>query len=410
MDNKFRTIQCQSCGGVMSLDQRTRSFKCSYCGCSCPWPEAGYVDLPVHYRHRPVQRVENLLKLGHVEFMDAPEMPLLDDPLGTAETLRRWDPCTAAALSGAWQVTFSCSACGGPVQGISTQTIFRCGYCGNKLGAEEALKPGTYRRELVMGAGAEYVPKTAIPYRMTTEKAYAVLHKVCGASSQIFGEAEVMLCNELAAIYIPFSLTDLSVKAKVSTERGSGLVYQETLDWACPETDIFDIRVLDHLEPWNFDEAGSFDPAFCEGDIRIASVSNLVSRRKLIDALLYDRVQEDVINGFGVKKVSIQQWSRALRKHGNSTLLLPIFFAETPSDEKGRRFAVAINGQTGAAAASLRQSSGKRTMVASRGENVPEMSEHTIRTPAVAVRRVRSPFLHEILPSNKAFKKLGLFR
>ena len=409
MENAFRTIQCKNCGGVMSPDQRTHSFQCAYCGTNRPWPAEGFGDLPVLYRHKPAARVDGLIKLGHVEIMGIPQMPLLDDPLGTAEALRRWDPRTAAVLAGAWNVSFSCPACGGEVQGLSTQSIFQCAYCGNKIGAEEALRPGAYRRELVMGAGAEYVPDQAVPYRLTLENAHIVLRGLCAAFPDILGAVAEQLKEELAAIYIPFSLADLSVKAQVKSDRGSGLIYQETIDWACPETSIFDIRVLDHLEPWNFDEVGAFDPAFCEGDIRIASVSNLVGRGKIIDALLYDRVKDDVMDAFGVKKVDISKWSSDLRKHKYSTLLLPTFFAEVTLDNQGSRIAVAINGQTGASAACLRQKDGKRTMVTGRGVEMPEMSEHTIRTPAVPVRYVRSPFLHQILPAEKAFKKRWLF-
>ncbi len=96
MENTLRTIQCKNCGGVMSPDQRTRSFQCAYCGTNRPWPTEGFQDLPVLYRHKPTTRVEGLIKLGHVELMGVPQMPLLDDPLGTAETLRRWDLRTAA--------------------------------------------------------------------------------------------------------------------------------------------------------------------------------------------------------------------------------------------------------------------------------------------------------------------------
>ena len=108
MENNLRTIQCKNCGGVMSPDQRSRSFQCAYCGTNRPWPPEGFQDLPVLYRHKPTTRVDGLIKLGHVEIMGIPQMPLLDDPLGTAETLRRWDPRTEAALAGAWNVRFSC--------------------------------------------------------------------------------------------------------------------------------------------------------------------------------------------------------------------------------------------------------------------------------------------------------------
>ena len=183
-----------------------------------------------------------------------------------------------------------------------------------------------------------------------------------------------MLHRELAPVYLPFSLADLKVKAEVSTERGKGLVYQETQDWVCPENSLFDIRVLDRLEPWNFDEIEPLDPALCKGNpeenIRIVAPSNLQPRGRIIDALLYDRVRDGVMDGFGAGKVDIRRWSYDFHKLDHIALLLPIFFAETPPDPWGNRIATAINGQTGAAAACLRLQEGKRTMMTGRGISV----------------------------------------
>lgn len=298
---------------------------------------------------------------------------LVGDPLGTAETLRRWGAPGAEAISGAWKGALPCPVCGTMAQ----------------------------------------VPESALPYHLTLENAHTVLQGLCAAFSQILGQAAELLHRELAPVYLPFSLADLKVKAEVSTERGKGLVYQETQDWVCPENSLFDIRVLDRLEPWNFDEIEPLDPALCKGNpeenIRIVAPSNLQPRGRIIDALLYDRVRDGVMDGFGAGKVDIRRWSYDFHKLDHIALLLPIFFAETPPDPWGNRIATAINGQTGAAAACLRLQEGKRTMMTGRGISVPDLSEHTIRTPVVAVRRVRSPFLHEILPPEKAFRKRGLF-
>lgn len=151
---------------------------------------------------------------------------LVGDPLGTAETLRRWGAPGAEAISGAWKGALPCPVCGTMAQ----------------------------------------VPESALPYHLTLENAHTVLQGLCAAFSQILGQAAELLHRELAPVYLPFSLADLKVKAEVSTERGKGLVYQETQDWVCPENSLFDIRVLDRLEPWNFDEIEPLDPAFCKGN------------------------------------------------------------------------------------------------------------------------------------------------
>lgn len=94
MENNFRRIQCKNCGGIMSPDQRTHSFQCPWCESRLPWHLAGYTGWPAPWRHKPLIRVEGLLKLGHVEIMEAPQIPLWEIPW-----VRR-RPCGVEGLPG----------------------------------------------------------------------------------------------------------------------------------------------------------------------------------------------------------------------------------------------------------------------------------------------------------------------
>ena len=56
----------------MYSDQKTASYICPFCGASEPWTEENfYRELPITFRHKPVERIDGLIKLGQVEVMSS---------------------------------------------------------------------------------------------------------------------------------------------------------------------------------------------------------------------------------------------------------------------------------------------------------------------------------------------------
>ena len=87
-------IQCEKCGGTMYSDAASTSFICSFCGSKEPWPNSeNILDSEIKYRHKPVEVVNGLVKLGHVYFMEPlPEMlknntQSIEDKLGVFSAL-----------------------------------------------------------------------------------------------------------------------------------------------------------------------------------------------------------------------------------------------------------------------------------------------------------------------------------
>ena len=239
MEDLFE-IKCPDCGGAMRSDQKSASYVCPFCGSSTPWTEENYYRaLPVRFRHRPVQRIDGLVKLGHVDVMT--EVPARRAGVlgrdcrlcSVGEKLARWDPATAAALAGSFRVSLPCPFCGAEITGDSTQNVFECGFCGGKLGAAEALRPGAYRKEFVMGVGAQNVPGRAIPFSVTPAQARSAADALARAHPADFAGQDPgrRIAETMEAVFIPFSLADLSVKALVRSDRGEFTVYQEIADW-----------------------------------------------------------------------------------------------------------------------------------------------------------------------------------
>ena len=261
-----------------------------------------------------------------------------------------------------------------------------------------------------MGVGAENVPEKAIPFVITMTQAQNAARVLAQQFPQEFANQDIerRIRTEMTAVYIPFSLADLSVKMVVHSNRGNFEAYEEIVNWACPNTTLYDIHLLDRLDPWDFGAVTPFDPAFAEGRFRIAAVANNASRADVIDNLLAERLVTDLKDSFALTKAEIMLWGRDFRKHKSATFLLPVYYLDRRAEdgEKARQMRIAVNGQTGKAAALFYQY-GKEERYVTRAPAHPRpmSTEHTVRTPPAAVKRVGSPFLHRALPLDQVLQK-----
>ena len=417
MPEEIRAIQCRSCGGAMYSDQKAAAYVCAFCGTSVPWTdEQVFWTSPITFRHKPVQIVDGAMKLGHVEVMtevDPHDERVLSQKYrqnSVAGKLALWDETTTAAFAGVCRLTFVCPFCGGEFTGESTQHFFTCSYCSNTFEDEELVRPGGYRREFIMGVGAENVPEKAIPFSVTMTQAQNATRVLAQQFPQEFAgqDIERRLRAKMTAVYIPFLLADLSVKMSTRSSRGNFEAYEEIVNWACPDTTLYDIHLLDRLDPWDFGAVIPFDPAFAEGIFRVAATANNASRADVIDNLLAERLVTDLKDSFALTKAEIMLWGRDFRKHKSACFLLPVYYLDRrPEDGDGaRQVRIAVNGQTGKAAALFYQY-GREERYATRAPAHPRpmSTEHTVRTPPAAVKRVGSPFLHRALPLDQVLQK-----
>lgn len=272
----FFAIKCRNCGGPMYSHQQTRSFDCAYCGASTPWAEGGPEPAPaMGIRHQPLQVVDGLLKLTHVSQLE----PAQDSDwsyykpywrnMSLLERLLWEDPATADEFQNAEHVSVPCPFCGAAFEGKSTQSVFDCPSCGNKIGVADLLKPGTFSKRLSMGTGAEHIPEQALPCRISAQQAranaLALVHQHLNAFAG--HEVDKAIEEQMALTYVPVELADLRMMASFpGTIPGKeSLVYFEVLDWAWPKTYFVDIPLMGLLEPWDFSATAPFDPLWQEG-------------------------------------------------------------------------------------------------------------------------------------------------
>lgn len=300
-------IQCEKCGGTMYSDAASTSFICSFCGSKEPWPNSeNILDSEIKYRHKPVEVVNGLVKLGHVYFMEPlPEM-LKNNTQSIEDKLGVFSALSTKVYEESHTIKLPCPLCGADVTGESTQTIFTCEYCGHRLTQEE-LKAGGYNKDQLIGAGSRSYPSIALPFKLTKEQAFGRAQLLMKRNPMSFKGAEKAIKEKFTAFYTPYTLADLRVKAQISSNKGDCEIYQEVLNWVYPQTYVFDENAVDMVAPWNFDEFAPFDPVFLEGDVHITTRSNLFPVQKYLDRMINEQLCNRLCENYGLKNVKIEK-------------------------------------------------------------------------------------------------------
>lgn len=81
------------------------------------------------------------------------------------------------------------------LEGESTQRVFECPFCGNKIGVADLLKPGTFNKRLTMGIDAEYVTEQGIPCEISPQQAHVnALHEAfCQVLLELLTQGTMLL-------------------------------------------------------------------------------------------------------------------------------------------------------------------------------------------------------------------------
>ena len=184
--------------------------------------------------------------------------------------------------------------------------------------------------------------------------------------------------------------------------RGLGkeaLVYYEVLDWAYPRANYLDISLMGILEPWDFSRVAPFDPAMQEGDFRVIAVDASTKDDVVVDKLALYIAGNDAESALGFNKKNLRAWSRKVRKHKDGLVMVPVYYVDRPAADgrDGEQVRIAVNGQTGRAAAVVFSEKRETHIVSPLASSLALSSESTVHATPVEVRYVKSPFLYEIV-------------
>ena len=119
----------------------------------------------------------------------------------------------------------------------------------------------------------------------------------------------------------------------------------------------------------------------------------------VIDKLALDIAGNDAEAALGLNKKSIRAWARKARKHKDGLVMVPVYFVDRPATDSrdGEQVRIAVNGQTGRAAAVVFSDKRETHVVAPLNPNVMLSSESTVHATPIEVKYVKSPFLYQIV-------------
>jgi DNA-directed RNA polymerase subunit RPC12/RpoP len=415
-DQDTTAIKCRECGAPSYFDQKLEGFICPYCGSFTPWASADYrYTLDMIFRHRPIPLVDGLIKLTHVgvgetavKDMRSPDemkqrTSSLDDLLQGFDqgTFEKWDIRE--------EKSFDCPYCGAQITGFSTQSIFECPYCGNKVMLSELFESGEYGENLVYGYDPDMYD-LALPFIITKEQAIQQMLRLVAENRSDFTEQDIekRIRSELQAIYLPYWVEDISVKATVDTERGQFTFYHDRINWARPQCSLFDIYLLNELNPWDYGESAPFTPTFLENDVRIFAPMNNDERVTAPYRMLYRDMPDMLKSAFDLNEIKMLGWVTDFRRHKYASINLPIWFLDKPSwaSKSDLQTRMAVNAQTGKAAALFLEAGKKDYTRTLDAYPPPKMSDEcTLYSPPVPVKYIKSPFLFKTLNINDVLGK-----
>ena len=415
-DQDTTAIKCRQCGSPSYFDQKSEGFICPYCGSFTAWASADYrYTLDMIFRHRPIPLVDGLIKLTHVgigetavrDLRSSDEMMQRTSSLG--DLLYQLDKGTFEKWDKREERSFDCPYCGSEITGFSTQSVFTCAYCGNKIMLSEVFESGEYGENLVFG----YDPNMydlALPFKVTKTQAIEQMLRLVAENRSDFAgqDIEKRIRSDLQAIYLPYWVEDMSVKATVDTERGRFTFYQDRINWARPQCSLFDIYLLNELNPWDYGVSAPFTPAFLENDVRIFAPMNNDERVTAPYRMMYRDTPEILKSAFGFNEVDLLGWVTNSRPHKYAGINLPIWFLDKASgeNEPDLQTRMAVNAQTGKAAALFLEPGKKDYTRTLDVYPPPKMSDEcTMYSPPLPVKYKKSPFLFQTFDIDEVLGK-----
>lgn len=319
--NKFL---CSACGANMVFDAKTQKLACPYCA-----------------------NAQEVVADGVVE------------ERSYEEALSRGAGALQPMASNAMQV--SCESCGATVNFTPPETARNCDFCGAKIVAQPKA------------ADPLVAPEGILPFSVTDAQAVEGFNSWIQSLWFAPNALKTMAsADKLSSVYIPYWTYDSDTTTSYTGERGEH--YQETetyyengeqktrtvtktrwypaygtvtrhFDDVCiPATMSLSEKYLSRLEPWDFDQLKSYEPAFLSGHkaqtYQVTVEQGFTKFQGIAENVIAGDVRSDI--GGDEQKVftSNTDYSAITFKH----LLLPIYAGAYHFS--GKTYQIVVNGRT----------------------------------------------------------------
>ncbi len=213
-------------------------------------------------------------------------------------------------------------------------------------------------------------------------------------------DVEDAIQNDMMLFYFPMALADLRMMALPGqgAEQGDpGVLRGARLGVSAGK--LPGRSPYGHFGAVGLCQGWPFDPAMQEGDFRVVSVDASTKDQVVIDKLALDIAGNDAEAVLGLNKKSIRTWARKARKHKDGLVMVPVYFVDRPATDSrdGEQVRIAVNGQTGRAAAVVFSDKRETHVVAPLNPSLHLSGESTVHATPIEVKYVKSPFLYQIV-------------
>ncbi len=327
--------KCPNCGGVVSYDIKSRSFKCLSCGTVCEInPPKGSVDEYSINDYRVRER-------------------------------------SSAALTG---VAYAkCDSCGGEIYFDANETAKRCPMCGSAHIRAEVAQSGI-------------APEGIVPFRIDSDDAQQRFHKWVNKRwfapnllKKAYGE------GALEGLFVPFWTYDADAMAEYSGQGGrtrivrdrkgntrtytdwypvSGRVYNTFNDVLVCASKKASGTLIESVGPFNtVSDIVPFTPEYLTGYLAerysIDGISSFAAARASMESTLRSQCHSDIITK-GFNTATVSRFTPKYKDVTYKSVLLPLYSASY--GYQGKTYSYAINGQTGRVTGSYPKSALKITL------------------------------------------------
>jgi DNA-directed RNA polymerase subunit RPC12/RpoP len=283
-------IRCKNCGGEVGFDIAKQQYVCTHCGTAVE-PDTRKAELS-HWRSTHQQELRQQLSQAKL---------------------------------------FRCPACGAQTMTSSEEATASCPFCDN------TLIDDTF-------AGAE-LPEAIIPFKVTLDEAKDKLRKwIDSHRKHPVAKAIVQHIDNLIGCYLPFQIVRGSFDGKLYLmKKGASetehLFKAHLNSIAVNASKEFDNLFLDGIEPYDFNEARTFDFSYLNG--QKAKIQNLDAQAMTLR--ITEEVEVELIRTLS-KKLFNKRMTLYLLDDDNEAAyaLLPVYFVDC-----GNGVTASVNGQTG---------------------------------------------------------------
>ena len=313
--------RCPGCGNTMEFSPSDQKMHCVYCGSSYSTEELNSI-------------IENTGLYQHINNDAQPQ-----DTVSMQESAENWRAHASIKMQ-----ILHCRSCGAELAVNGTESSSFCVYCGQAT--------------VVLDRVEDYLqPEYIIPFRITKEKAEAIIRGRISEGGFIPEEIKNFKIERLRGIYIPFWLYDLyygddqywkytvrrgkSTYTRYAHRIGDCVFKRMTLDASKNLNDDSSQR----LEPYNMHDLQSFDPAYLSGfysdrfDMGTADIDGLAVHRA--KELFDDSVKETIKHNDAKLESSFPVYRINRREYA----LLPAWFLTFRYEDMP--YTILVNGQTG---------------------------------------------------------------